>query len=386
MRGESIIYFGKEWGEDPTSCNHVFEYLSRHNKVLWVNSIATRKPSLASAHDWRRIFGKLRKLLGGLTQVGPTAWLYQPAVVPLPYSKLAQKINRRLLRGSLRRQARKLGMQRPQLWTFLPNTAYMAGQLDESVLVYYCVDQWAHLSVEDSEKIAALERELLEKADVCFAASHLLAESKRRYNANTIVAPHGVDHKHFARALEAGTAVPPDIASLPRPVIGFFGGIHERIDLELLARIAAAHPKWALVLIGKVQVDLDRVRRLPNVHILGRRLYETLPAYCKGFDVGIMPYVDDEWIRHSNPIKLREYLSAGLPVVSTDVPEVRRFPEWACIGRTPEEFMARIEQALEEDTPARRRQRSACVQNETWEANVAQVCERVMQIKLAKTK
>ena len=115
MKGESIIYFAKEWGEHRTSCDHVFEQLARHNKVLWVNSIATRNPNLASAHDLRRIGKKLRKFLGGLKQVGPSAWVYQPIVIPFPYSELAQKINRLLLRWSLRRQARKLGMQPPQL-------------------------------------------------------------------------------------------------------------------------------------------------------------------------------------------------------------------------------------------------------------------------------
>jgi hypothetical protein len=103
MKNESIIYFAKEWNQDRTSCDHVFDQLARDNKVVWVNSIGWRNPNLASAHDWRRIFSKLRKCLGGLKQVGQTAWVYQPIVIPLPYSQLARHINRFLLRWALRR-------------------------------------------------------------------------------------------------------------------------------------------------------------------------------------------------------------------------------------------------------------------------------------------
>lgn len=383
MKGESIVYFGKEWSENPTSCNHVFDQLSRYNQVLWVNSVATRTPELSSTADWKRIISKLRRFAGGLQQVGPSAWLYQPAVVPLPYSSLAQSLNRALLTIGLRRQMKKIGMNRPQFWSFLPNLDYLVGRLGESVSVYYCVDDWPQLKGQHDERIAALERKLVEKVDVRFATSHLLAEARRRYNPATVVAAHGVNHAHFAKALSADTPVPENVASLPHPVIGFFGGIHDRLDLDLLAAIARSHPQWSLVLIGKVATDLSRVR-LPNVHVLGPRPYQSLPGYCKAFDVGLMPYVDSEWIRHSSPIKLREYLSAGLPAVSTDVPEVRRYSSLVYVAQDAPEFIRFIEQALREDSPGKHRARSEAMRGETWEAKMAQVCERVMQVKTAR--
>lgn len=384
MKGESIICLAKEWDEDPTSCNHVFEQLARHNRMLWVNSIATRTPSLVSAHDWRRIVRKLRRLLGGLRQVGPSAWLYQPLFIPLPFSEPAKKINRRLLRWLLRRQARRLGMRRPQLWMFQPNGAYLVGQLEEALVVYYCTDEWSQFAHLDGEKVAALERELLEKADVCFATSEPLAESKRRYNRNTFLALHGVDHELFSRALDPETPAPPEVAGLPRPVLGFFGSIRDHIDFPLIVKMAERHPEWSVVLIGKIQTNVDELRARSNVYLLGRRRYETLPEYCKAFDVGFIPYVNNEFVRHVNPVKLRQYLSAGVPVVSTEMSEVRRYGYLVSVARNHDEFIAQIEQALREDTPAKRRERSDAMRTETWEAKVAQISAQVMEIKASK--
>jgi len=384
MSGESIVYLAKEWGQESTSCDFVFEQLARRNKVIWVNSIATRTPRLTSAHDWRKIFVKLRLCLGGLKQIGSTAWLYQPVFIPLPFSELARKINSWLLRWALRRQIRRLGMRQPQLWVFQPNGALLIGQLDESLVVYYCVDEWSHFAHLNREKVEKLEQELLKKADLCFATSEPLTETKKQYNPNTFLALHGVDYERFAQALNPATALPGDVAVLPRPVIGFFGGIRGHVDQELIVKIADRHPEWSLVLIGKAYVNVDELRARPNIHLLGHRLNEMLPAYCKAFAVGIIPYLQNEFIRNVNPIKLRQYLSAGLPVVSTPMHEVWRYSHAVTIARTHDEFLVGIEQAILDDKPEKHRQRSNAMRGETWEAKVAGVCAHVMRTKAAK--
>lgn len=384
LQGESIIYFAKEWGDHRTSCDHVFHQLSRENKVLWVNSVAMRKPTLRSGRDLRKIVAKLRSFFGGRRQVGPSAWVYQPLVLPLPHSPFAVAINRAILRRSIRRQARKLGMVQPQLWSFLPNVGYMVGALGESLVVYYCIDEWSTFSYLDGQKMATMERELLGKADLCFATAQALVESKRRFNSNTVYASHGVDYDHFATALDPSTEVPADIRGLPGPVIGFFGLLQDWIDLELIATVARAHPEWSIALIGPADVDLGPLANQSNVHALGRRPYAELPAYCKAFSVGIIPFVVGELSRNVNPIKLREYLSAGLPVVSTDLPEVRQYEPLASVATSPEEFVAKIELALAEDSIDRRRERSEAMRGETWEARVERVGAEVMRIKAAR--
>jgi glycosyltransferase involved in cell wall biosynthesis len=190
-----------------------------------------------------------------------------------------------------------------------------------------------------------------------------------------------VDHELFAAALSEATAVPADLAALPQPVLGFYGTIQDWVDLKLIAALAGRHPEWSFALIGRTSVDTESLSKYPNVHFLGRKDHSTLPAYCKGFAVGLIPYILNERILHVNPIKLREYLSAGLPVVSTALPEVANYREFCHLAESPEEFERGIEIALRDDTPERRRQRSEAMRAETWERKVAEVGARVMEVK-----
>ena len=149
--------------------------------------------------------------------------------------------------------------------------------------------------------------------------------------------------------------------------------IHDWIDLDLIAYVAEQRPTWTIALIGKTAVDVTRLLRYPNVRLLGRKTYESLPGYCKAFSVGLMPFVVNELTASVNPIKLREYLSAGLPVVSTDLPEARNYQQSCRVARSPEELLAACEQAVSTDTPALRHSRSEAMAGETWEARVNEI-------------
>ena len=207
------------------------------------------------------------------------------------------------------------------------------GRLGESLSVYYCVDEWSLFSQMDEERTRQAERLLLERVDCVFAVNDALADAKRPFNAETHVAPHGVDREHFKQALSADTAVPADLAPLPAPVLGFYGAIADWVDVELLAQVARLRPDWTLALIGTELISTSALGKLPNVHLLGRRPYEALPAYCKGFDVALIPYLESDQLPYRNPIKLREYLAAGLPIVSTHVPEVEHYAAVLRAGR-----------------------------------------------------
>ena len=212
----------------------------------------------------------------------------------------------------------------------------------------------------DRERTSAAERELLAKVDRVFAVNSALADAKRPLNPDTVEAPHGVDHAHFARALDPTTPVPADLEELARPVLGFYGSIDDWVDLDLLAGIARLHPDWTIALIGPVHIDVSPLEALPNVRLLGRRPHSELPACCKGFAVGLIPYRIEERTPFVNPIKLREYLSAGLPVVSTPVDEVVRLGDLCAIAQNAEGFVAAIEASLDADArgaPARARRR-----------------------------
>ena len=379
ITGQNIVCFGKEWSSAPTSNNHVMNELARHNKVLWINSVATRTPSVASARDVKRIFRKLASFFRGTQQVGPSMWVYTPAVLPFPHSPIAQRLNRWIIRRAIGRLRRRLGMNSFQLWSFLPNVAPYVGGSGESISIYYCVDEWSKFSYLDGPRTAAAERDLCEKVDLVFATSQKLVEARSTINPRTYLARHGVDHPLFSAALDPATPVPEDLAAIRGPVVGFYGTIQDWVDLGLIERLARRRPDWSFVLIGPILVDIAHLAGLANIHFLGRKPHSELPKYCKGMAVALIPQKINELTLNMNPLKLREYLSAGLPVVATPLPEAAECAEFCRIGRDDAEFEAAIADAIAADTPDLRRRRSDSMKDQTWQQRVERIGAVVME-------
>ncbi|HEY5920444.1 MAG TPA: glycosyltransferase [Kofleriaceae bacterium] len=379
-----IIAFSKDWHEDPTSNHHVLRELAKTRRVLWLNSLSTRKPDLTNARDLGKIKRKLVEFTRGAVNVENDLWVATPLVLPLPQSNIAGAINRQILRTTIRALRAQLGIDKFHLMTFLPNTAPYVGTLGEELAFYYCVDEWATFPGLDREGTLAMERQLLERVDATFTTSLALCEKKAKHCKNTFLAPHGVDYAKFARAIDDSVEIPADLAALPGPRIGFFGTLRDFLDYELMAHIAKARPDWSLALIGQKLCDIGPLEGLPNVHLLGQKKHDELPAYCKGFDVGLIPYRIDNDVKFINPLKLREYLSAGLPVVSTNMPEVQPYAHLCRIADTGGELVAAIEQALAEGSRPARVERSAGMVDETWQARVASILRVVDQLEARK--
>ena len=374
---DNIVCFAKDWEECPTSNNHVMIELAKTHRVLWLNSIATRTPRLSSSRDVKKIIRKLWSFAAGPKRVGEKMWVYTPLVLPLPHNKFAKMINERILRLIIRWLSHRLGMKAFQLWSFLPNAADYVGKLGEALVVYYCVDEWAKFNYLDSERTVEAERRLVASADLVFASAQSLVADRRPLNSETHLSRHGVDHALFSAALNGTTQIPTDVASLTRPLLGFYGTLQDWVDFRLIRYLAERHPEWSIVLIGPVLTDVSSLSGLGNVHLLGRKPQAVLPNYCKAFSVGIIPYQVDDRTLHVNPLKLREYLSAGLPVVSTPLPEVEDYRRYCAIAHTREEFERAVECAVRVDSAESRRERSEAMRGETWERATARVTTHV---------
>ena len=368
----------------------------RH-RVLWVNSVATRTPSLTSGNDLKKIVRKVREWFRGAQIIHDRLRVFTPVSLPLPRSRLAQALNRWLVCFSVRRVIRRWGFHTPQFWTFLPNVGDLVGRLGESQVIYYCTDEWTGFTHLNPDYIRQKELELLQKANIVFVTSQKLYDSKHPHNPGTHIMPHGVNRSLFAQALTSGLAIPADlqairdqslkskVCGLRSAVIGFYGNLYDWVDQGLLAAIARARPAWSLVLIGKQMTDVATLRACSNIHLLGARPYEQLPSYCKGFDVGLIPYkTTDLRMLTVNPLKLREYLAAGLPVVSIEMPEVRHLiatdqlePSDVSIASGSAAFIHCIEAALDADSPAARHRRSNFMELESWTARVTSM-ERIL--------
>ena len=376
IRNESIICFAHDWKGDPTSKTHIMRILSEKNRILWVNSIGMRRPA-ASSRDARRLLNKLRQVGQGLVRVNANLHVASPLAVPLPGVPGVDRLNTVLLTASIRYFARKAGLTRPILWTFLPNTVGLVGRLGESRVIYHCVDEYSAFAGVSRDSLRRMEQDLVRRADLVLASSDTLAAERRPLNPRTHFVSHGVDVAHFSRALDPGLAVPADAADIARPVIGFFGLIAEWLDLELIAEIARRRPAWSVVMLGKANVDTSALRALPNVRLLGQKPYADLPAYCRAFDVGIIPFRVDALTVRANPLKLREYLAAGLPVVSSDLPEVRKYSGLAQLATGADGFIAAIEKALAERDDGLARARTAAMAPESWEARVEEISDLI---------
>jgi glycosyltransferase involved in cell wall biosynthesis len=190
---------------------------------------------------------------------------------------------------------------------------------------------------------------------------------------------HGVDFTHFARAWKEPPARPADLAAIRHPVFGFFGLIHHWIDIALIAEVARLRPDYSFVLIGEAKVDVSELQKLPNVLLAGRRPYEDLPAYCAAFDAAVLPFVHSPMTRSINPIKMYEYLAAGLPVVSTNLPEVRRYAGPITITTTAREFALACDNVLAGDYLGRRKDISRMVESESWSSKVRCLSDLIME-------
>jgi glycosyltransferase involved in cell wall biosynthesis len=270
------------------------------------------------------------------------------------------------------------GIRRPIAWFMIPHLSLAVGRLGEALSVYYCIDDYAASPDVDADAVRAMDEELTRKASVVFVASQTLLGAKLQLNANTYVSPHGVDVEHFGRALDDALTIPADTAALSGPVVGFFGLIERRIDLDLLDYLARSRPDWNIVIIGRVALPVRELPNQPNLHFIGKRPYESLPEYGKQFDAAIIPYRQTTFNYHANPLKLREYLAMGKPVVAMSTPEIDRYADLVSVVRSHGEFLSALDTALSRPTTAAEiKQRIGRVAGESWDSRLRQVVEIV---------
>ncbi|MBI2683443.1 MAG: glycosyltransferase [Acidobacteriales bacterium] len=370
---KDIVCFANDWSADPLSKKHVMVRFAKDRKVLWINSINNRAPRVG-ARDFKRILEKLGQFRTGLREVQSNIWVLAPIFVPYHGNKVVRAFNRWFLRRQIMGAIRKLGLQAYVSWAYVPTAADVAGRLGAQALVYHCVDEYSAFS-DAASVVAARERELIQACDLVVTSSLKLQESKSALNPNCHLVPHGVDYEHFRKSSDPSLPIAAELKDLSHPVLGFHGLIADWVDVRLIAELAQRRPEWSIVVIGKIDTGISAWSAYKNIRVLGHRPYDHLPEYLRGFDVAILPFVMNELTIAANPLKLREYLAAGLPVVSAPLPEVLRFGPLVRTGATAAEYEKHILELLSSGRQGPDPKQSAAMEKESWDHKVRMLDE-----------
>jgi uncharacterized SAM-binding protein YcdF (DUF218 family)/glycosyltransferase involved in cell wall biosynthesis len=296
------------------------------NRVLFIENTGVRRPTMRDASRVRQRLRNWWRGFKGFREERPNLFVYSPLVLPGPYSRVVRWINAWLLGRIIRRWMQAVGFTRPIAWTFLPTPLArdLIKAVDPQLVVYYCIDDFASSSAA-ARRISQSENALFQQADLVFVTSEKLRERAARHSPRVHVFPFAVSYAAFEEVRVASDSIPDDIRSLRRPIAGYVGGVHKWVDQELLVAAAAARPDLTFALIGPAQTDVSALEGCSNVHLLGKRPHAEVPSYIKGFDVALVPYTLSDYTASVYPTKVNEYLAMGVPVVSTDLPEIRRF-------------------------------------------------------------
>ncbi len=370
LNGESIICFAGEdwWYHHPHSKNHILKRLAHNNKVLFVNSLTLGLPAVSNPDFFLKIRRKLKSYARWLRKVPEGLYVMTPIILPFFGSPVSRAINRFLLLFQVRLTMLLAGMSQPIVWVAIPSACDIAQHLNAKLLLYQVSDKYD--ATEDSslarETVRSLDDRLKSAADVVMYSGRKLFEESdlpHRYFLE-----QAVDFDHFATH---ATATAKDIAGIPHPVLGYFGAIDYVMDVALIEEVARRRPDWHWVLIG-LRSNLVQINA-PNVHFLGSKAYADLPGYVRHVDVFVLPWrKENVFVSYGSAIKVREYLATGKPVVMAPLYEYQRTPGLR-FYRTPDEFIAAVEDVLLHDTLAEQELRQSAVRQCTWDVRAREL-------------
>lgn len=355
-------------------CPQVMTRLAKDYKVLFVNSIGMRIPSLKKDRNAvKKIIRKLRSISHFVRKVNNGMYVLSPLPLPFFGNYVGRKLNAFCVFFQVKLAMTLLRFRRPIFYIGCPPALEVVKKLGQKYLIYERTDFFEEMPEANKSYIASLDNEMAESADLVLYVNKALWEQGVKKNKNSLLVGHGVDFPFFANA-EESDYVPEDIVKIPKPIVGYFGDIcNKTFDFDLLQHLATSLPFISFVLIGPLSSDISCLKKFKNIHILGQKRYEDIPHYGKVFDASILPWKRNRWVIYSYPIKIKEYLALGNPFVSVDIPAVEPFKDTTYVARDYDDFVFQVRRAVEDkDTQARRKRREA-VRSETWDKKVEQI-------------
>ena len=362
-----------------TSCYHPFPTRKQHvmnrisaSEILYFDPPVTYLAPLKDNTAWKRLSMYRKK--GEQARENLTVYATPPSLPFFNKSRLINKINQKRLARFVRKKMKKHGFENPILWCYSPTSADAAPYIPHSALVYDCVDRHsAYKGLINEEVVNGLEHDLAKGCDAVFSTALGLHETLAKYNDRAKLIPNGVNFEHFYTAATQDLPRPSDMQGIEGKIIGFVGMLQECIDYGKIEYIAKMRPDWSIVLVGRPLpgVNLDYLKEYKNIHFLGMKKYDELPAYLKHFDLCLNIFRSGELSRDVSPLKFYEYLATGKPVVSTPEPlQVLDFADAVYIAGDEEEFLKKCEEAMNEGDSTKTDMRIEYARRCSWDERV----------------
>jgi len=383
MKNVDIICFG---GEDWWYHNrgHIDMQLMRRfaktGITLYVNSIVMRKPKLTEGRVFlKRLIRKAKSIFTGLKKTDAGFWVYSPFTLPVHHLAWARPLNEIILRYQIRHVVHKLHLRNPIIWVACPAVCDTAIKMKKALLVYQRTDRYEEYPNVDSDIVAKYDQKLKACADLTLFVNSSLYENERSQCKNAFFLDHGVDYDAFAIA-DRNPCKPKDIACIRKPIVGFFGGIDDHTsDIPFVEKVVDLLPQMSFVFVGSALSDITSLQKRKNVWMLGQKPYEQIPHYGKCFDVAIMPWKQNRWIDGCNPIKLKEYLALGKPIVSTPFSELQKYRDVVYEAKTHTEFAENIKEALAKDNDEFIAARRKKVEKASWDGKARLLMDELLR-------
>jgi glycosyltransferase involved in cell wall biosynthesis len=361
IQNRDFIIFGDDWGIRPQTLEHLAKIIVKYNRVLWVNSIGNRRVTL-SKRDFLRLLEKIRNAFKRKKTTDENINFVKPLAIPFHDSRIVRIINGWILKRLVNNKKHTLGFKNPIVITVSPVVVEAIGRLGEVIDIFYCIDEYT--GHENALKnMAKIEEELLRKSDIAFFVSEKLLLNKAFKPKHSYTVTQGVDYEHFS---VMRNSLDDPFKDIKKPLIGFMGWITSWVDVDLIAKLARQCPEYSFVMIGDSSIDLSSYHGIHNLHFPGPVPYKELPRYAQRFDAGLIPFKLIPITIASNPLKLFEYFSLGIPVISTPLPEVMKYQPLVDIAQTVDEFSSALKKHFTYKDNALAEQRRELAKKYSW--------------------
>ncbi len=367
-----------------TNKQHLACRLAKNGRrVLYVESLGLRQMT-TSKRDLSRIFKRLLLSLWGTRTVYPGLYVWSPLIIPLHKFQCIRVLNQWILTRFIQHFCQKLSFHDIVFWSYNPLVETLANELKPKLQMYHCVDDLKASPNMPVEVLQEAEPAFCRSSDLVVVTTKTLLQSRLQWNRQTIYLPNPCDFEHFHTAT-TDLPVPSDLQNIPAPRIGFIGALSPyKVDFSLVQEVAQKHPEWSIVLLGMVgegepHASIKGLHQALNVHLLGVKPYEELPAYLKEFQVAVLPCPLNDYTTNMFPLKFFEYLAAGVPVVTTALPALEDYSDVSFIAKTPQEFVEALQQAVKCDEEVKQKVQNgiALAKLNTWDKRLESIVEQI---------